>query len=287
MSAIPMPASLAWRTLGALRHGAARFDASPQVPGYRLLREIGTGRRSGAWLAIDLARYTQVVLKLQPAPGASLQHEWEVAQRVRGEHLVRVHAHGGSAAWNWLAMEHLPGGDLALRMHEGLAPGEALPLFAQAVQAVAELHRAGFVHRDIKPANFLLRADGSVVLADFGLAVPCGRVATAHEPGAITGTPRYVAPEQLQGGAASPAADVYALGVLLHEMLSGRPPFCGVTLMEVLSQHLVAPVPRLPAHAAALQPLVDRMLAKEAASRPRDADAVLGLLARGVNRDPE
>lgn len=281
MSVIPMPASLAWRALGAPPRGAARLDASPQVPGYRLLREIGTGRRSGAWLAIDLARHAEVVLKLEPAPGAALQREWEVAATLRGAHLVQVHAHGSTAAWSWLAMEHVPGGDLGVRMRRGLAIEESLVLLEQAARALAQVHRAGFVHRDVKPANFLLRADGSLALADFGLAVPCGHAERSAGQGTVTGTPLYVAPEQLQGAAAAAAADVYSLGVLLHEMLCGHPPFSGATLMEVLAQHLVAPVPRLPTTAAAWQPLVDRMLVKEAQSRLPDADAVLGLLARG------
>jgi serine/threonine-protein kinase len=89
-----------------------------------------------------------------------------------------------------------------------------------------------------------------------------------------------VAPEQLEGAAAMPAADVYSLGVLLHEMLCGGPPYSGETLMELLSQHLVAPPPRLPADVAPLQPLLDRMLAKEVKDRLPDADAVLGLLGQ-------
>ncbi|HVE54788.1 MAG TPA: protein kinase, partial [Ramlibacter sp.] len=129
------------------------------------------------------------------------------------------------------------------------------------------------------PANFLLRADGTLVLADLGIAVAAGTRPTQRE-GTVTGTPRYVAPEQLQGAPASPAADVYALGVLLHEMLSGRPPFAGETLMEILSQHLVATPPRLPAASARLQPLVDRMLAKEVECRLPNAEAVLGLLGQ-------
>jgi serine/threonine protein kinase len=250
----------------------------PRVPGYRLLRPIGRGRRSAAWLAWDEARRADVVLKLAPASGRGL-HDGAVAARVQGPHVVRVHGHGHAGHWSFVAMEHVEGGDLARRLRAPLARAEALSLVRQAARALAQLHRQGLVHRDVKPANFLLRADGSLVLADFGLVVEAGHRDGARA-GCIVGTPRYVAPEQLQGAPASPAADVYGLGVLLYEMLCGRPPFPGETLMEVLAQHLFAnPVP-LPPELADLQVLVDRMLAKEVHGRLPDGDAVLGLMGQ-------
>jgi serine/threonine protein kinase len=175
-------------------------------------------------------------------------------------------------------MEHLQGGDLARRLREPLPREQALSLLRQAAGALAQLHRQGLVHRDVKPANFLLRADGSLVLADFGLVAEAGQQDVV--PGTLVGTPRYVAPEQLQGAPAAPAADVYGLGVLLYEMLCGRPPFAGETLAEVLAQHLVATPAPLPAALADLQPLADRMLAREVHTRLPDADAVLGLMGQ-------
>jgi eukaryotic-like serine/threonine-protein kinase len=273
-------AQLAWRAPRAAGHDAARFEPPPRVPGYRVLRLIGTGRRTAVWLAFDLNRRADVVLKIEAAPGESLQRDCAVAARVQGRNLVQVHGQGRTSAFSFIAMEHVEGGDLAPRMRAGVTPAEALALIGEAAQALAQLHRQQLVHRDVKPANFLLRRDGSLVLADFGLVTEAGAVDPASQPGAIVGTPRYVAPEQLQGAPAAPAADVYSLGVLLHEMLAGTPPFSGETLMEVLSQHLVARHAPLPSALAALQPLVDRMLAKEVQNRLPDADAVLGLLGQ-------
>jgi serine/threonine protein kinase len=276
---IPDP-SLFWRAPRAASDDATIIEVPPRVPGYRLLRPIGRGRNTRAWLAFDLNRRMDVVLKLEATPGVSLERDCAVAARVQGPNLVQILCQGRTAAWAYLAMEHLPGGELTVRMGRALPRNEAIAILRQAASAVAQLHRHGWVHRDVKPANFLLRADGSLVLADFGLTVEAGSVDRQAGSDALYGTPRYVAPEQAQGAAAAPAADVYSLGVLFHELLTGRPPFSGETLAEVLAQHLVAQPARLPAEAADLQPLVDRMLCKEVTRRPPDADAVLGLLGQ-------
>ncbi len=273
-ASLPLVSSLA-------RHATGRMPAEPpRIPGYRLVRAIGSGRRSTAWLAEDLQRGGELVLKLQQARGSALHCDAAVAARVQDDSLVRVVDHGSTSQWGYLAMEYIEGGALAARMRAGLTRAEALALFAQAARAVAGLHRAGLVHRDLKPANFLLRADGRLVLADYGLVAAARQCAPRFAEGAVFGTPRYVAPEQLQGAPAAPAADVYSLGVLLHEMLSGHPPFPGETLMEVLSQHLLAQPARLQYPLADLQPLVDRMLVKDAQCRLPDADAVLGLMGQ-------
>ncbi|GAB3762744.1 hypothetical protein GCM10028796_15020 [Ramlibacter monticola] len=253
---------------------------APHIPGFQLLRQVGRGRHAAAWLAWDEAGEREVVLKLQPAGDGALMREYAMAVRLDGPHVVKVFGCGEAGGQGWLAMEHLPGGNLRRLIGQGNTAPEALHLLRQAAEAVAQLHRRGLVHRDVKPDNLLLRATGELVLADFGLVTSVGAPDPRAQPGALVGTPRYVAPEQLEGACAAPAADVYSLGVLLHEMLRGCPPFAGETLMEVLSQHLMAPPPRLPADLAGLQPLLDRMLAKEVNDRLPDADAVLGLLGQ-------
>jgi eukaryotic-like serine/threonine-protein kinase len=273
----PAPAHAPWRASRPAGLGSASV---PLVPGFRLLREVGRGRRATAWLAWDSAGQREVALKLQPVDDGSLMREYAIAQRLAGPHIVQVYGCGEAERTAWLAMEHLPAGNLRRLIGHGGTPAEALVLLRQGAEALARLHRNGLVHRDVKPDNLLLRDSGELVLADFGLATRVGAVDARARMGAVVGTPRYVAPEQLEGAAAAPAADVYSLGVLLHEMLCGCPPFSGETLMEVLSQHLVAPPPRLPADVAELQPLLDRMLAKEVKERLPDADAVLGLMGQ-------
>lgn len=237
------------------------------IAGYRLMRRIGHGRRSTTWLAVDLRDRTEVALKLADRPGTSFALEYERACAAADPHVLRVLEHGEAGGVAYLAMEYASGGDLAARIAKGITVPAAVDFLAQAASALAALHRNGLVHRDVKPANFLLRGDGTLVLADFGLAAAAGALDPLARPGAIVGTPRYVSPEQLQGAPAAPAADVYSLGVLFHELLCGTPPFAGETLMEVLSQHLVAPAPQLPPGMGALQPLADAMLAKDAGLR--------------------
>lgn len=276
----------AWQAApaGALPAAQLQGRVLPVLGDFRLVRQIGQGRRSVAWLAHDGLRDAPAVLKVaqrrgDTVVGASYAREFAMGGALRHPHVVRMLEQGSAGGMPYLAMEYVDGGDLAQRLQQPVAQAEALAWLRDAATGLAQLHRRGLVHRDVKPANLLLRADGSLVLADLGLAVAIGSADPAAQPGAIVGTPRYVAPEQLQGAPARPAADIYSLGVLFHQMLAGSPPFGGQTLMEILSQQLVAPAPRLPQPCAALQPLCDAMLAKEPRERLANADAVLARVA--------
>jgi serine/threonine protein kinase len=251
----------------------------PAIAGYRLVRRIGRGRRATTWLACDLRDRSPVALKLADRAGGSFAREFTLAAAAAHPHVLRVLEHGVAGGTAYLAMEYLPEGDLARRMTAGVSAAQAIEWLRQAAAGLSQLHGNGLVHRDVKPANFLLRADGSLVLADFGLVTEAGSVDPQARPGSLVGTPRYVSPEQLQGAPAAPAADVYSLGVLFHELLCGTPPFGGETLMEVLSQHLVAPAPQLPAALAGWQALADAMLAKDAGSRLPHAGLVPAWIA--------
>ena len=265
-----------WAAITAAGVPADRLEGNvqPAIAGYRLGRRIGEGRRSTVWLAHG--KQGPVALKLvERAEAANLAHEYETAAIFAHPNILRVLDQGRAGGIAYLAMEYAAGGTLVAHLGRPQAPAFVLSLVRQAALALTRLHAANCVHRDLKPANFLLRADGSLVLADFGLVTAAGARESAGRPGALFGTPRYVAPEQLQGAPAQPAADIYSLGVMLHELLCGRPPFAGETLMEVLSQHLVAAVPPLPPEHGALQPLAAAMLAKDPALRPPDARALL------------
>lgn len=237
---------------------------------YGLERVVGRGRHASVWLARDRERRTQVALKF--APAGSLAAEREALACVAHPHVVGAHASG---TWtdgrDFIAMDYAPGCAAALQGR--LSPAAASRLLREAAAALAAVHAAGWVHRDVKPAHLLLRGDGSVALADFGSAVRIGAGGASHA--SAVGTPRYAAPEQTRGASAAPAADVYSLGIAVWEVLTGRPPFGGETLIEIYSQHLRARVPRLPDAWASWQELLDGMLAKDPDERPADGAALL------------
>ena len=184
----------------------------------------------------------------------------------------------GRGRWSTVVADRHDGVDRALK----IAPAAPLAQEAALLRTLAHPHvirlhaegrdERGFVHRDVKPANLLVRTDGSLALADFGSAV---RIGEGASDAAAAGSPRHAAPEQSAGAPAAPTADVYALGTVLHEWLTGEPPFAGETAAELAAQHLVAPVPRLPAPLAHWQPLLDAMLATRPAARLADGAAVL------------
>jgi serine/threonine protein kinase len=189
--------------------------------------------------------------------------------------VVRIYDQGFGDELAYIAMEYLGGGTLRDLIARGLSSRQALSLLSQAASALAEIHRRGIVHRDVKPPNFMLREAGVLVLTDFGVAKRLDAAAGHTMHGEILGTPYYLAPEQAQGGVVTARADLYSLGIIFYEMLTGARPFTGQTILELLAQHASAPVPRLPQQFAAYQRLVDGLLAKRPEDRFADADAVL------------
>ena len=265
----------------AALHVVANTGDLPRVAGYHLLRKIGEGRLATVYLAQDIDG-AEVALKMlrqahsgNEARAAAFAREFGIPAAIHNRHVVRVFeqlAVGGDSA---ISMEYLGGGHIGHRIARGLSPDEATALLRQAATGLDALHRRGFAHGDVKPANLMQRLNGELVLADFGMARPLDAPVAPAPAGLVTGTPRYAAPEQSRLGTITTVADVYSLGVVFFEMLCGKPPFPGHTLLEVFSQHLMAPVPRLPAALARFQPLVDGMLAKQVSSRLQDGQAVL------------
>jgi hypothetical protein len=253
----------------------------PPLPGYEILGELGRGGAGIVYLAREVRLNRPCALKMID-PGGRLDDESiarffaeaETVARLRHPHIVQVYHLGEHEGRPYLELEYAEGGSLAQRL-DGTPwpPQEAARLIEVLAGAIGEVHRLGVIHRDLKPGNILLTADGTPKIADFGLAKSLASSSTLTTSGAILGTPSYMAPEQAGGlrGAIGSAADVYALGAILYELLTGRPPFKGATVLETLDQvkgsEPVPPsrlVPRLPRD---LETICLKCLEKEPARR--------------------
>ena len=257
------------------------------VRGYKILSKIGEGGMSVVYLADDLDNSRRAVLKVLKVRRHDDEKIWErffqesaILSSINHEHVVRVFDQGFGDELAYIAMEYLGGGSLRDVMDRGLSKRQALSLLAQAAGGLGAIHRFGIVHRDIKPANLMLRGEGVLVLTDFGVAKRLGQNVRTTLHGEVLGTPNYIAPEQVQGGATGPYTDIYSLGVIFYEMLTGQRLYSGETMMEILSQHMVAPIPRLEPSLALYQPLIDGMLAKRPGERFADTDTVLAEIDR-------
>ena len=225
------------------------------------------------WAARDLLAERDVAVKTvghrggagdPPADAASLlRHEAAVTASIDHVGVVDVHDAGEDGAVAYLVMDLVPGVDLGESLRDGPLPAaEAVRVAAGVADALAATHRAGTVHGDVKPANVVVN-DEAVVLVDFG-AAPSGR----DEPFTY-GTAHYMAPEQALSRTLTPAADVYALGCLLHAALTGRPPFLGDSALMVLHRHVREHPPRLEELARGIPRELDALVARLLAKDPR------------------
>ncbi|MDY0814425.1 serine/threonine-protein kinase [Kitasatospora purpeofusca] len=264
---------------------------------YTLTARIGGGGMGAVWRAEDSVLGRPVAVKiLHPA----LLADVTFAERFRREArllalldhpgIVDVHDYGeeeppdaDSDRLAYLVMELVDGRplDRVLAADGAFPPARALGLLAEALDALHAAHRRGIVHRDVKPSNLMLRADGRVTVTDFGIARSMAgtRLTASH---AVIGTALYMAPEQAEGKAVTPAVDLYAIGVVCYELLVGRPPFTGGGMLEVALKHLREPAPELPGDIPpAVRAFVATALAKDPGERFADA-AVMAAAARAA-----
>jgi WD40 repeat protein len=264
----------------------------PAIPGYEILEQLGRGGMGVVYKARQRSLDRIVALKMilghpEPEVLTRFRTEAEIVARLQHPNVVQIYEIGEHAGQPFLALEYVAGGTLAEKVaNTPLPPKEAARVGERLARAVHAAHERGVIHRDLKPANTLLTVDGQPKVTDFGLAKKLDAGPGHTYSGAILGTPSYMAPEQALGSTAAvgPAADVYALGALLYEALTGRPPFKGATVLETLEQ--VAG--REPVPPAQLQPTVPRdleticlkCLQKDARRRYRSAAALAEDLAR-------
>lgn len=257
---------------------------SVRIRGYHCIRRLAVGGSSSVFLAEHLKTHERRVLKIfrqvpDVVEGSTtfdrFLREYEIVAHLDHRNIARIHDLGVSDDHLYLAMEYFPGGDLRSRMKSPLGWREALGYLRQMAEALGALHRVGVLHRDVKPGNVLLREDGSLAFIDFGLARQLDVESDITGAGTIFGTPHYMSPEQGHGSPLDERSDLYSLGVVLYEMLTGEKPYTAETPLAVIYRHANAPIPELPRALGFLQPLLASLLAKQPADRPATAAAIV------------
>ena len=253
---------------------------------YELHERLGSGGTASVWRARDVATGQHVAVKLlhldrteNAEAVARFEREARLLETVTSDHVVRLLAHGDHKGRPYMVFALVDGEDLRERLRrEGpMLPVEATRIALAMAAGLEDAHAQRVVHRDLKPANVLLDDEGAVRLADFGIARMLEEPGLT-QPGRVLGTGEYVSPEQALGRQVDGRSDIYALGVVLFEMLTGRPPFTGPGFADVAAQHVRAPVPLVaeiaPDTPPALASLVTRCLQKRPEERPSNARLV-------------
>lgn len=265
------------------------------IPGYRIVRPIGEGGMASVFLAVQESLDREVALKvMSPVLAANAEFasrfvvEGKITAKLQHPNLVTVYDIGSHAGVYYLAAEYIPGGTLKEKLAEGgLSVAQILDIATDIAQGLDFAHAKGFVHRDVKPGNVLFRADGRVVLADFGIAKAMDGSNSSTVAGASIGTPDYMSPEQARGEPVDGRSDLYSLGTVLYELLVGTPPYQAGDPFTVALMHVTHPVPELPEPFQWLQPLVTGLMAKRADQRYKTGAAFVDALHQLLATAPQ
>ncbi len=259
------------------------------ITGYRIDTLIGQGGMAQVYRAEQTALHRPVALKVlrseYAADTAFAEHfleEGRTTARLNDPHIVTVHDTGVDQGQYYLAMEYLPGGTLQRRIRQGLTREHALNIAERIGQGLAYAHSRNIIHCDIKPGNILFRASGEPVITDFGIA------RHPYQKGSNTlklGSPRYMSPEQARDEPLDERSDLYSLGVIVYELLTGHPPYIADDPLTLAHLHLDAPIPRLPPELMSFQPIIDRLLAKQPEQRYTIAEQFLQALRAARQTD--
>jgi serine/threonine protein kinase len=252
------------------------------IPGYTIKGQIGKGGMATAYLAIQESLGREVVLKVLDSQQVDTQEsierflaEGRIVASLNHPNIITIHDIGIADDEFYISMEYVKGGDLRQRIQAGMTPEQVLDYLAQITGGLRAAHNRGIVHRDIKPANILFREDGTPLITDFGIAKQIDMDRNLTATGIFLGSPNYISPEQADGAAVDGRSDIYSLGCILYEMLTGNKPFDFNSVIDVIIKHKQAPIPVLPEEQQEFQPLLNRMMAKKPEDRFQNADELL------------
>ncbi len=263
---------------------------------YQLFEPLGRGGMAVVYRARDLNQERYVAIKVlredysrDPDFQDRFRQEARAAANLSHPNIITVHDFGLDGGQLFIVMEYVPGMDLKtmIQKHGRFSLEEGLPLMIQACSGVGYAHRAGLVHCDVKPQNILVTPDRRLKVGDFGIARALSTIHPDEQSDVVWGSPQYYSPEQAAGGAPSPASDVYSLGIILYELLSGKLPFSADTAAELARMHLEDQPPlistQVPGIPPALEQILLKVLSKEPSARYRTADQLGRVLLNFVN----
>ncbi len=257
----------------------------PEVPGYDVLKEVGRGGMASALLANRNEDGLPVILKVLRVNDAEeavvlrrFLREFRLAAKLQHPHIVKIYERAFASDFAYIAMEYCSGGDLSEKIRAGMDVDNAVFNARCLASALGAAHAQGVIHRDVKPANVLFRSDGALVLTDFGIAKTREAAVSLTKTNALLGTPHYICPELICGSKVDHRADLYSLGVLLFEMLTGERPYKAERLMKLLDAHMNSSVPKLPNEHARFQPLLNTLMAKSPDDRYQSASEFIQAL---------
>jgi len=276
---------------GDRRSSSGRTPPRPNFPvieGYKFLQTIAYSPKSEVYVAysIELGHNVAIkVLRTGLSSGADsgeeerFERERVMLTRVKHSAIIDVYDWGHGDDFRYIVTEYFPSGSLELRIRNLMTIRDSVDIFVQVAGALLSVHTSGLCHRDLKPANIMMRPDGRIVLIDFGLAKTMDGVQLTNV-GEVRGSPYYISPEQAEGAHVDQRSDLYSLGVIFYEMLTGQRPFRGNSVVAIIQSHRNDPIPVLPEALSRFQRLIDGLLAKNPAERFPSATAALNELAR-------
>ncbi|MFK7956037.1 MAG: protein kinase [Lysobacterales bacterium] len=247
-----------------------------KIDGYNLIREIGEGGMARVFLGTQLSLGREVAVKVLRGSlsGEDFQrrflHEGQMLAKLNHPNIVPIHDIGQQGEHFYMAMEYLQGGTLSERMKHGISVAECIRICTQVAHALHLAHTHNIVHRDMKPSNIMFRDELTPVLTDFGIARKTDSEHRLTKTGMVVGTPYYMSPEQITGKDIDGRADLYSLGIMFFELLTGELPFKADEPLALAMQHVQEAPPALPEAVAELQPILDDMLAKDKDDRYPD-----------------
>jgi serine/threonine-protein kinase PpkA len=257
-----------------------------ELPGFRIDRLIAEGGMAAVYLGVQESLGRTVALKIlkkfdSPAQSARFLAEGQVIASLNHRHIITIYDIGQVGDCHYIAMEYLDGGSLTARIRQGMAVSAILDVLEDIGGCLEHVHNRGVVHRDVKPDNILFHVDGTPKLTDFGIAKQFDDGQELTMDGSAFGSPYYLSPEQACGRPLDGRTDIYALGIVFYEMLTGRKPYADESHVQTIVAHMNEPIPALPARFSAYQELLERMIAKSPEDRFSSAAELVGYV-RGL-----